>query len=99
MVVTEFGKRLRMVAVLAPKEIAAKTMDEAYSSFVAPDLLESWKSNPETAPGKRTSSPSPERIDVISIRAKGWNAYMVAGNVILLTSQERREVASFGRIQ
>jgi hypothetical protein len=94
-VVTEFGKRLRMVAVLAPKDIVGKAMDEAYSRFVAPDLLEAWKNDPERAPGKRTSSPSPERIDITSITAKGRDTYTVRGKVILLTAQERREGGVF----
>lgn len=89
-VVTEFGRRLRMVAVLAPKELMTKSMEEAYSDLVAADLLATWKSNPEKAPGKRTSSPSPERIDISSIKAQGHDAYIVKGQVILLTSQERR---------
>ena len=33
-VVTEFGKRLRMVAVLAPKEMVTKAMDEEYLSLI-----------------------------------------------------------------
>jgi hypothetical protein len=94
-VVTEFGRRFRMVAVLAPKELVAKAMDEAYSDLVSADLLATWKDNPENAPGKRTSSPSPERIDISSIRAKGHDAYVVKGKVILLTAQERREGGVF----
>jgi hypothetical protein len=94
-VVMEFGRRLRMVALLAPKELVTKSMDEAYSDLVAADLLATWKSNPEKAPGKRTSSPSPERIDISSIKAKGHDAYVVKGKVILLTAQERREGGIF----
>ena len=94
-VVTDFGKRLRMVAVLAPKDIAGKAMDDAYSPFVAPDLLARWKNDPQRAPGKRTSSPSPERIDITSITAKGHDTYGVTGKVILLTAQERREGGIF----
>jgi hypothetical protein len=94
-VVSEFGKRLRMVAVLAPKEVAVKAMEDAYSGLVAPDLLAAWKQDPERAPGKRTSSPSPERIDINAIKAKGHGAYAVTGKVILLTAQERREGGVF----
>jgi hypothetical protein len=94
-VVTEFGRRLRMVALLAPKEQMTKSMDEAYSGLVAAGLLATWKSNPEKAPGKRTSSPSPERIDISSITTKGHDAYVVKGKVILLTAQERREGGVF----
>jgi hypothetical protein len=98
-VVTEFGKRLRMVAVLAPKEMVAKAMDEEYPALVSTDLLAIWKNNPEKAPGKRTSSPSPERIDISSIEAKGHDTYVVKGRVILLTAQERRDGGIFRPIQ
>jgi hypothetical protein len=94
-IVTEFGKRLRMVAVLAPKDMVTQAMNQEYATFVAADLLTTWKNNPENAPGKRTSSPSPERIDITSIEAKGRDAYMVTGKVILLTAQERREGGIF----
>ena len=94
-VVTEFGKRLRMVAILAPKEMVVAAMDQEYSAYVAANLLATWKNNPEIAPGKRTSSPSPERIDISSIEATGPNSYAVTGEVILLTAQERREGGVF----
>jgi hypothetical protein len=94
-VVTEFGKRLRMVAVLAPKEMVTKAMDEEYSAFVSVDLLAMWRNNPEKAPGKRTSSPSPERIDISSIEARGHDTYVVKGKVILLTAQKPREGGIF----
>jgi len=44
-VVTEFGKRLRMVAVLAPKEMVTKAMDEEYSALVSADLLAARQTN------------------------------------------------------
>ncbi len=94
-VVLEFGKRLRSVAVLAPKAVAAAAMDQAYANFVAQDLLATWKGNPEKAPGKLTSSPSPERIDITSVKPAGREAYAVSGKVILLTDQERRSGGVF----
>ena len=94
-VVAEFGRRLRMVAVLAGKDLAARAMEEQYAALVSKDLLAAWQENPERAPGKRTSSPSPERIDISAIKAKGDNAYEVKGKVILLTAQERREGGVF----
>jgi hypothetical protein len=84
-----------MVALLAPKEMVTKAMDEEYSTLVSPDLLTIWKNDPEKAPGKRTSSPTPERIDISSIEAKGHDTYVVKGKVILLTAQERRDGGIF----
>lgn len=84
-----------MVAILAPKEMVVAAMDQEYSAYVAANLLATWKNNPEIAPGKRTSSPSPERIDISSIEATGHDSYAVTGKVILLTAQERREGGVF----
>ena len=94
-VVTEFGKHLRSVAVLAPKTNAVAAMEVAYSAYVTAELLAKWKMDPMHAPGKRTSSPSPERIDISSIVARGSTAYIVTGNVILLTAQERKDGGIF----
>jgi hypothetical protein len=94
-VVSGFGKRLREVSVLAPKEIAARAMDQAYSTYVAAPLLAGWKKNPEKAPGKRTSSPSPERIGISTVKANGRDAFVVTGKVILLTAKERRDGGVF----
>ena len=65
-VVGEFGKRLGQVSVLAPVAMAAAAMDNAYAGYVAPDLLAKWKQSPQLAPGKQTSSPSPERCSPAS---------------------------------
>jgi hypothetical protein len=93
--VVEFGKRLGEVSVLAPKEMVAAAMDRAYSAYVAADLLSAWRSDPKKAPGKRTSSPSPARIDIGTIRARGHDAFVVTGHVILLTAKERRDGGVF----
>ncbi len=94
-VVADFGKQLRSVSVLAPPADVAAGMQKAYAAFVTPDLLESWKRAPLNAPGKRASSPSPERIDIDTIAAMGRDAFTVVGKVILLTDQERRNGGIF----
>jgi hypothetical protein len=94
-VVSAFGKRLRLVATLAPQAIAAAAMDKAYADLVAPELLAAWKAHPEAAPGKHASSPSPERIDISAVRAKGRQTFEVTGKIVLLTAQERRDGGVF----
>lgn len=70
--VEEFGKQLRFVSLLSPKPTLAKDIDYYYSSFVDSRLIAKWKANPlsTTTPalGKKTSSPWPQRIDVVSMR-------------------------------
>jgi hypothetical protein len=85
--VVEFGSKLKNVPLLAPTSTVAAAMNEYYGPYVAPELLETWKMDPETAPGRIVSSPWPERIDIVAI-AKTEGGYIVEGNIIELTSQE-----------
>lgn len=85
-VVTGFGEKLQQVSLLAPAETVAAAMDEHYRDYVAPELLATWKANPESALGRRTSSPYPERIDVVSVTQEGEGRYRAEGNIIEVTS-------------
>lgn len=94
-VVTEFGKVLGQVSVLAPRLTAAATIERVYAPFIAGDLLARWKRAPDKAPGKTTSSPSPERIDITSVTASVPDGFVVTGTVIMLTAKERRDGGVF----
>lgn len=52
-----FGSKLQTVSLLAPKDIVAESVQENYSPFVSPTLIEEWISDPAKAPGRLTSSP------------------------------------------
>ncbi|OGF83344.1 hypothetical protein A3B18_02040 [Candidatus Giovannonibacteria bacterium RIFCSPLOWO2_01_FULL_46_13] len=77
-----FGQKLKAVPLLADKETVARVMDENYKEFVAPDLLNRWKENPSGAPGRLTSSPWPERIEVGTVTKINDNKYEVSGDII-----------------
>lgn len=87
--VEDFGGKLRAVSLQAPKDIVNKSIQENYSDFVTPELLEEWLSDPNTAPGRRLSSPWPDRIEIQSIDNLGDNAYKVKGEIIEITSVEK----------
>lgn len=76
------GSRLNDVSVLAPDSIVERELRAAYADLVTPELLESWIANPESAPGRRTSSPWPDRLEVRSVTAE----CVVAGEVVLVAS-------------
>src|SRR5690348_5068827 len=57
-----FGSRMQTVSLLAPDSIAASRLQEAYGTLVTPDLLSDWMARPTAAPGRRVSSPWPDRI-------------------------------------
>jgi len=87
--VEEFGKRLQMVSLLAPADALARSMNEQYGSLVTPQLIEKWLAEPLLAPGRLTSSPWPERIEIACIAKTAPEAYAVEGTVVELTSVEK----------
>ena len=80
--VEEFGKKLRMVSLLAPEDMLRKSMREHYAAYVSPALLEAWGNDPASAPGRLTSSPWPDRIEVRSVEKLADDAYRVEGDII-----------------
>ena len=85
-VVEAFGKKLQMVSLLAPEDVLRESMREHYADYVSPSLLEAWQNNPESAPGRLTSSPWPDRIEIRSVEATADDAYRVEGDIVEVTS-------------
>ncbi|KPU46088.1 hypothetical protein OXPF_01980 [Oxobacter pfennigii] len=86
--VEAFGKRLQMVSLLAPKDVVAASIEKNYSSYVTTELLQKWSSDPQSAPGRRVSSPWPDRIDILRMEMADKNEYTVYGEIIEVTSVE-----------
>jgi hypothetical protein len=83
--VTEFGNILKNVSLLAPT--AAADIERDYAPYVTRSLRAAWAGNPESALGRETSSPWPERIEVIDIEPSN-DTYQVRGMVVYMTSEE-----------
>lgn len=81
--VTEFGKNLQKVSLLAPD--ASTALVVFYGPYVTHELLASWKANMDLVPGKKTSSPWPDHIQITKVTPQG-NGYVVTGGVVLMTS-------------
>lgn len=88
-VVEKFGSRLQTVSLLAPVELLKKDMLEQYGGLVAKPLLDQWIQNPQSAPGRQTSSPWPDRIEIVSVEKQSDTAYKVVGKIIEITSEEQ----------
>lgn len=86
--VENFGKKLQMVSLLAPKDIAAKTIKENYGDYATPELLQKWMADPQSAPGRTVSSPWPDRIDIFYVEPGENDQYSVRGEIIEVTSTE-----------
>lgn len=85
--VEAFGKELRRVSLLAPPEQVESGLRAAYAPYVTPALLDRWVADPASAPGRTTSSPWPDRIEIDGLEPAGSN-YRVTGRVVLMTSVE-----------
>jgi hypothetical protein len=86
--VKSFGEKLKMVSLLATEDMVKESIKEYYGEFVSHELLEKWLSDPAKALGRTTSSPWPERIDIISVEKLSDAEYEVKGNIIEVTSVE-----------
>lgn len=95
--VQSFGGQLKMVSLLAPEDILKETMNEYYGDYVSAELIEKWLKDPVTAPGRLTSSPWPERIEVLAVEKTEENEYIVKGTIIEVTSVELKEGGSAAR--
>lgn len=95
--VEEFGKRLQLVSLLAPEDVLEESMQENYGEFVAPSLLKEWLKDPVNAPGRLTSSPWPDRIEILGTEKISEGAYEVKGEIIEVANGsdeivERRQI-------
>jgi len=92
-VVTLFGARMQTVSLLVPDSLAASRLQEAYGTLVTPDLLSDWMARPTAAPGRRVSSPWPDRIEVNSITPSGTDEYLVTGSLVYESSGAGQSVS------
>ncbi len=95
-VIVGFGARLKNVPLTAEPAVLSATLQKEYGPYVAPALLARWMDDPAHAPGRETSSPWPERIEVTEIRTAGAY-YEAVGNVVLMTSAELVSGGDAGR--
>ena len=85
-VVKDFGSRLKNVSLLAPD--AAQQIQAQYAELVTQELLAAWLADPMQAPGRLTSSPWPDRIEIDAIHSIGPTLYQLVARVIEITSAE-----------
>ena len=90
--VEEFGTHLQLVSVLAPD--AAAQIEAEYAAFVSPELLEAWMADPASAPGRVTSSPWPDRIEVTEVTQEDFDSFHVEAELVEATNDDS-EVARY----
>jgi hypothetical protein len=88
-IVESFGSKLQTVPLLDSKDIVEKSMQENYGNLVSQALIEEWIGDPLNAPGRRISSPWPDRIEILSTEKLSEDTYEVKGKIIEITSTEK----------
>lgn len=83
-----FGKVLKNVSLLSPPDILENDMKKYYGPFLSEELLSKWIKDPSEAPGRLTSSPWPDHIEITDVKKITVDRYEVTGNVIEMTSVE-----------
>lgn len=86
--VAQFGKNMQYVPLQAPAGDIRAAVDANYAAYVTPELISVWKADTEHVPGRRTSSPWPDRIEIQSVDPQTDGSYIVHGVVIEVTSNE-----------
>jgi hypothetical protein len=86
-VVEAFGDELKDVSLLAPKEDVAAQMQANYAAYIASELLVQWENDPANAPGRLTSSPWPERIEIRTMTKESDLRYSVEGDIVEVTNE------------
>ena len=81
-----FGRKLQNVSLTADRTMVADAMSREYGPFVAPALLTEWQNDPTVAPGRLTTSPWPDRIEIANVEKKGAG-YEMQGHVVEVTSE------------
>jgi hypothetical protein len=82
-----FGAQLKNVSLGGTDAAIKEAIQANYAEYVTPELLAAWLANPKLAPGRMTSSPSPDRIGVATIDDQG-SGKLVSGEIILVSSTE-----------
>lgn len=96
--VEDFGKKLQSVSLLAPAKILKESIQENYGPYVTSALLQKWQNDPSAAPGRKTSSPWPDRIDILSMTyMAAEDTYTVQGEIIEITSADQAGTAAAKR--
>lgn len=84
-----FGRRHALVSLVADKEIRDKAISGHFSYYASSELVKKWQKDPENAPGRLTSSPWPDRIEIDSLVKNEDGTYAVTGRLIEVTSDTK----------
>lgn len=97
--VEEFGSTLKNVSLLSPRDVVIQAIEENYTPYVTEQLLQNWINHPRRAPGRTTSSPWPDRIEITDVSRISDDEYFVKGRVVEITSDDSTGPAAYRPIE
>ena len=80
-----FGSKLKNVPLLSDEKTLKQSINKEYKPYVTNELLNFWLDNLDSAPGRATSSPWPEKIEILEFD-KTNEGYISEGYIVLMTS-------------
>lgn len=86
-VVEEFGTKLQNVNILGDKTMAADAIAREYGPLITPTLLSLWQQDPTLAPGRLTSSPWPDHIQITSLKRENRSKYVIEGDIVEVSNE------------
>ncbi|MDB5225099.1 MAG: hypothetical protein JWL87_51 [Candidatus Adlerbacteria bacterium] len=79
------GSNMKNVSLLAPD--AAAQVGAQYGLYITPELFAAWQADPKSAPGRQTSSPWPDRVEIAEVSYKDATA-TAQGTVVEVTNDD-----------
>ncbi len=86
-VASEFVSQLKNVSLAAESDALAAAIEQYYAPYVTDELLAEWLDDPQSAPGRETSSPWPDRIFIKQVAPQG-ETFVINADVLYMTSVE-----------
>lgn len=86
-VVEEFGAKMQNVNILGDKTMAADAIAREYGPLITPTLLSLWQQDPTLAPGRITSSPWPDHIQITSLERENRSKYVIEGDIVEVSNE------------
>lgn len=86
--VLEFGSQMKQITLQGPDSALSRSYRTHYGTIVANSLIIEWVKDRTRAPGRHTSSPWPERVEILNLARKSPRAFLVDAEIVERTSAD-----------
>jgi hypothetical protein len=78
----QIGEDMQKISLLGPKDTVESDIERYYKPIVTPELYAIWKTDINLVPGRVTSSPYPQKIDITRTEKMSKTKYRIFGTVV-----------------